>query len=499
MRVRLLLQLMMMMMMLMMMVTSPLTWFQGSRGHRQSLAASCMWAVVLAASIPFTDAAVSHAARNRQLYESLRENVEIDIMLPRPLPSDDNRPADADALLPKIVSHPIKMVDSFGRTYSCQAKARQGPTKDAGGATSETGKKFKPTQSSDPSTSSQPKLSEDELGSRLDFLASECAEKRLGWWHYRWCHLQSVEQYHLEKDGTMAAKTSLGVFDEMASDGAQREKSKEESIQKTRGSSTAKSKRKKYEHIFTKGDLCSETKTHRKTHVHFKCCPRAKTASSSSPSILSIEEPSTCNYRLTICTLHVCEDGEMPGSTSSGIDRGISKSGSISSLLQPLKGSCFQYVDGWWTYEFCYGSYFRQMHVEVKEGSSGNKIQQVQSAYELGKWGGETVAMEDESNHLVTLQSLSTEHVQTTAFAEEYSDGAVCEVTGKPRSTTVHFVCRGGTATRSKILSVKEDASCHYLLELHTPHLCVHPLFFESVEESLTIQCVDEKFSHAGA
>jgi hypothetical protein len=364
-------------------------------------------------------------------------------------------------------------------------------------------------------------------------LASECAEKQLGWWHYRWCHLQSVRQFHLEKDGTMSAEASLGVFDETASNSMnakrrKREQNKRNAAQKNnlnKGSGNSVVDREKYSHLFTNGDVCQETKKRRRTEVRFKCCDSgrstvlssASSASTSSgsagttirneASIQSIQEPTTCSYLITVCTRHACRKGDKisggradSGGGDGGSTGNPSQSSSITSLLKPLKGSCFRLMDGWWTYEFCSGAYLRQMHIQVKEeNKKGAQVQEVQSMYELGKWSGKAILAAEEHEHIVHLPSLHADHVvggsvgTAVAFSEEYGGGGMCELTGKPRSTTVHFVCRGGSGLASRILSVKEDSSCHYHLEFHSAHLCMHPLFSEKRATATTIQCVEEE------
>ena len=137
------------------------------------------------------------------------------------------------------------------------------------------------------------------------------------------------------------------------------------------------------------------------------------------------------------------------------------------------------------------------MHIHIKDDDKkGKHVHEVQSMYELGKWSGRAISAAEEPGHIVQLPSLHADRAAgvgaAVAFAEEYAGGGMCELTGKPRSTTVHFVCRGGSGLASRILSVKEDASCHYLVELHSAHLCVHPLFSEKADTSTTIQCVEE-------
>ena len=59
-------------------------------------------------------------------------------------------------------------------------------------------------------------------------------------------------------------------------------------------------------------------------------------------------------------------------------------------------------------------------------------------------------------------------------LAHAYTGGQKCELTGKPRSVEVRYTCH---PTMNAITSVKEPASCSYVITLGTPKLCKHPAF----------------------
>lgn len=70
--------------------------------------------------------------------------------------------------------------------------------------------------------------------------------------------------------------------------------------------------------------------------------------------------------------------------------------------------------------------------------------------------------------------------------AHRYSGGEACELTGSPRSAEVRFVC-GGDDTL--LTSVKEPASCSYVVTVTTPRLCKHPGFQQQPVPAALIQC----------
>lgn len=77
-------------------------------------------------------------------------------------------------------------------------------------------------------------------------------------------------------------------------------------------------------------------------------------------------------------------------------------------------------------------------------------------------------------------------------YSEIYESGTACDVTKKPRSVEVRYLCasQGGKKMRgSFITSVSEPVSCHYVLEIQTSLLCDHPLFREKEDNVNDIVC----------
>lgn len=65
-------------------------------------------------------------------------------------------------------------------------------------------------------------------------------------------------------------------------------------------------------------------------------------------------------------------------------------------------------------------------------------------------------------------------------FWEEYEHGTPCtgddvdsEDQGVERSSTIRYFC----GSKLEFLEVKEDRTCHYIVDISVPDLCHHPLF----------------------
>ncbi|KAL7473876.1 hypothetical protein ACHAXS_014336 [Conticribra weissflogii] len=71
-------------------------------------------------------------------------------------------------------------------------------------------------------------------------------------------------------------------------------------------------------------------------------------------------------------------------------------------------------------------------------------------------------------------------------FVQEYFHGDVCDHESVERSSTVRFSC-GKTWD---IVNIKEDQTCHYVLDVTVPELCKHPLFKAAVTKTQVVKCL---------
>ena len=181
---------------------------------------------------------------------------------------------------------------------------------------------------------------------------------------------------------------------------------------------------------FVDGQHCDETGSGRSTIVQFACEPSLR--GDDGIYIAQVEEVKVCSYIITVgtqalCQWHqeprqkktikqnkklkkkkkkkigrvrvVCRYGivihEMSVQVVAAIEQGLyfilpflfsatgrpedipkPPPGTAADLLHTIAGQCFEFSEGWWTYELCVGMYIRQYH---KEGDS------VSQEYFLGK------------------------------------------------------------------------------------------------------------------
>ena len=182
---------------------------------------------------------------------------------------------------------------------------------------------------------------------------------------------------------------------------------------------------------------------------------------------------------------------------------------------------------GWWAYEFCPGDHVRQFHedeasvVDPLSGKIGAKKKAapaVVTEHYLGRYKAEDheeVTKENEWEHVVnattSTSTLSTNHkAQGTPspsaggngayYVQEYTKGDVCDqvdVTdsaikagefgegGIERAITVRYSCNSEIS-----VTVKEDSTCHYVIDVTVPTLCHHPLFKAPVSKRQVVKCL---------
>ncbi len=182
---------------------------------------------------------------------------------------------------------------------------------------------------------------------------------------------------------------------------------------------------------------------------------------------------------------------------------------------------------GWWAYEFCPGNHVRQFHedeasiVDQLSGIIGAQKKVTPAAvteHYLGRYipeDHEGVTKENEWEHVVnattSTSTLSTNHKpQGTPspsaggngayYVQEYTKGDVCDqedVTdsaikagafgegGIERAITVRYSCNSEIS-----VTVKEDSTCHYVIDVTVPTLCHHPLFKAPVSKRQVVKCL---------
>ncbi|CAD5111143.1 DgyrCDS480 [Dimorphilus gyrociliatus] len=145
----------------------------------------------------------------------------------------------------------------------------------------------------------------------------------------------------------------------------------------------------------------------------------------------------------------------------------------VKDLLKPLEsGPCLFQTKDWWSYEFCFGKYIRQYHME--DNKISGKIIYLGYYESEYNWDNET---DNESK-----SRLNRYHSQY------YTNGSSCDVTGKQRRTEVRFICDHESGDR--IDDVYEPETCVYVLTIHTMKICHHPYLKPPTKKKATvIQC----------
>jgi endoplasmic reticulum lectin 1 len=133
----------------------------------------------------------------------------------------------------------------------------------------------------------------------------------------------------------------------------------------------------------------------------------------------------------------------------------------ISQVKSFLEGkNCLTGGTGWWKYEFCYGKYVRQFHID-KLGSKTSIL--------LGVF--------DEKLHKDFIDSHPDKrpkiNVQRKQITHLYAGGSVCDKTNQQRQTEVVLKCLENAPSRSSVsLYLLEPKVCNYILGVESPLIC---------------------------
>lgn len=129
-------------------------------------------------------------------------------------------------------------------------------------------------------------------------------------------------------------------------------------------------------------------------------------------------------------------------------------------VKQFLRGEhCLVGGSGWWKYQFCYGKKVDQFHVE----ESGEK-----TVISLGIF--------DEKKHLKWIEEHPTKKpkpMDKRKFVSHlYSDGGICDLTGRPRQVEVKLKCKEADSPSVVSLYLLEPKTCQYVLGVESPLVC---------------------------
>jgi endoplasmic reticulum lectin 1 len=151
------------------------------------------------------------------------------------------------------------------------------------------------------------------------------------------------------------------------------------------------------------------------------------------------------------------EEGEKtrPFQTLSSV---VDDTSQVESFLQGK--NCLTGGTGWWKYEFCYGKYVRQFHVD-KFGSKTSIL--------LGVF--------DEKAHKEFLQNHHDKRPKPKVLRKQithfYNGGSTCDKTGQQRQTEVVLKCLENAPSRSTVsLYLLEPKVCSYILGVESPLIC---------------------------
>lgn len=369
---------------------------------------------------------------------------------------------------------------------------------------------------------SDDKFLTDETLRRLRELTGVCGQIHQGWWSYEWCYEQSVTQFHVALNAntgelTVSDYATLGIFQ-------QREVYVDFEDSSINDMAEDEPEFSRVTEVYRDGSKCPETGEARRTYVNLQCCsPRIlerqqglihreqKPLESNIASVMNVEEDSisVCTYNLTICTPLLCgkKHDESDG-TSKETMAGSYGNESIRGILDRTLGRrCLRTGNGgWWTYELCHNSRIRQYHEQLGYTTSKDSKPRVpkkiiDDEYNLGVYKDIEFPAEEEHTYVVNATKGAKGGGNGAYFKVEYSGGDMCDddkdvkdaaivagtagAIGVHRASSVRYYCGA-----EYFVSVNEDSTCHYLVEVHVPELCHHPLFKSPISKKQVVKCL---------
>lgn len=87
-----------------------------------------------------------------------------------------------------------------------------------------------------------------------------------------------------------------------------------------------------------------------------------------------------------------------------------------------------------------------------------------------------------------TVPTRKVDDKDTPYYSVEMGSGSPCELSSKPRKTTVVYICH--PTSNNEIMSVKEVTTCEYEVIVLTPTLCANPAYQVKAKPVQGIECM---------
>ncbi|KAK3796754.1 hypothetical protein RRG08_045762 [Elysia crispata] len=134
----------------------------------------------------------------------------------------------------------------------------------------------------------------------------------------------------------------------------------------------------------------------------------------------------------------------------------------IVEMLRPMSDKpCLFKAKDWWSYEFCYGKYIRQFHME--DGDIRGNVIYLGYYQDDFNWNNETARD----------ARLKSKTGQSRYHSQKYTLGTKCDLTGEMRQAEVRFLCEENS--EDYLSRVDESETCVYTVTVMTSRICRHP------------------------
>ncbi|KAL5035194.1 Protein OS-9 [Batrachochytrium dendrobatidis] len=150
--------------------------------------------------------------------------------------------------------------------------------------------------------------------------------------------------------------------------------------------------------------------------------------------------------------------------------------------LKTMGSACLKHSDRLWDYDFCPGKYVRQHHTwpKTSKQKKGGSIE-----YFLGYMDKEKLT-KSKSKVFSAPQLIEDDDNGKHHLRQVWGFGDMCTDIGEHRTVEVQYHC----CTHQHISYLREYSVCKYIVSVHTPIMCFHPIFESQKQEAANqIQC----------
>ncbi|RNF06593.1 hypothetical protein TraAM80_03863 [Trypanosoma rangeli] len=152
-------------------------------------------------------------------------------------------------------------------------------------------------------------------------------------------------------------------------------------------------------------------------------------------------------------------------------------------IHERFRNVCVRFIDGWWTYQFCWNDEVVQLHLPTMILKDGVLLATESQGSPTRFLLGVAPSKESLSFHF-GIDPFGDRFIST-----RYPNGDLCDLTNAPRETEIRLYC--AQSNEEEKMTLREVEACRYVTSLKSKYACIPELQPEMGQQPITCHEID--------